>query len=50
MVQKDDTVKKHINSHKQTTNVEDHMLHYYENVYLELNKELRTDNENVVHL
>lgn len=26
------------------------MLHKYENVYLELNKELRTDNENVVHL
>ena len=26
------------------------MLHRYENVYLELNKELRTDNENVVHL
>jgi len=50
MVRKDETVKKYINSHKETTHVEDKMLHKYENVYLELNKELRTDNKNIVHL
>lgn len=50
MVRKDDTVKKYINSHKETTYVEDKMLDQYENIYLELNKELRTDNENIIHL
>jgi len=26
------------------------MLHKYENIYLELNKDLRTDDKNIIHL
>lgn len=50
LIRKDKVVKKYINSHKQTNTTENQIFKRYQETYLEIQKELRTDNERIVHL
>jgi hypothetical protein len=50
LIQKDMRVSEHIGSHKVTMKAEDKIFNKYQYVYLELNKQLRTDRERIVHL
>ena len=50
LIRKDKDVKKLISSHKQTASKEEKTLNKYEKVYLELNRDVRTDTDNIIHL
>jgi len=50
LIRKDTDVKKLIASHKETASEEEKTLNKYERIYLELNRDVRTDSDNIVHL
>ena len=43
-------MKEHIDSHKVTVEAEDKIFNKYQQVHLELNRELQTDRKNITHL
>ena len=50
VISNNSVVKEHINSHRFTVAAEDKAFNMYQKVYLQLNKDLHTDGENIVHL
>jgi hypothetical protein len=50
LIRKDGTINNHIKSHRKTARAEDKICQTYQKAYLELNRELRTDFDNIVHL